>query len=354
MLQVLAAFDRQEGWKEDGATSAVPWLVGMLGVSSATASGWVRVARALESLPAIAAAYGAGRLSWDQVAALTSFATPDDDAELAEAATGWTAAHTQAIARRARRLSGDEGRARRAVRCWWDDEQQLHLRGRLPAAEGAVVVRALERLADAMPPDPETGQFESYEARCADALVQLASQRLGADGDPDRASVVVHVEAEVLARGEEGVADLEAGPEVAAETARRLACDARLQVVAEGADGTPLGVGRARRTVPPWLLRLIRRRDGGCRFPTCTSIRWTHAHHLVHWADGGPTDADNVLLLCGRHHRLVHEQGWRIEGSPEGELTFVRPDGTPLATGPPQLRADVRRRLAPPLPPDAA
>ncbi|MDQ3979406.1 MAG: HNH endonuclease, partial [Actinomycetota bacterium] len=138
------------------------------------------------------------------------------------------------------------------------------------------------------------------------------------------------------------------------ETARRLSCDARVAVAASNADGRPLGVGRTRRTVPPWLLRILRKRDGGCRFPTCTYTRWAHAHHLVHWARGGPTDAENLILLCGRHHRLVHEEGWRIRGHPDEEVTFVRPDGRPLPTGPPALRPEVRCRLAPPLPPPAA
>ena len=355
LLSVLAAFDRQQGWREDGATSAVPWLVGMLNLSAHTAAEWTSVASKLDSLPAIASAYGEGRLSWDQVVSLVRFATPDDDEALAEAAPGWTAAHIRTLARRARSQRPNETEHRGAVRYWWDEDGSvLHLRGRLPAAEGPVVVHALERVADAAPPDAGTGLLEPYEQRCADALVQLASQRLGADTDPDRASVVLHVDAPVLAGKESGGAELEAGTSISAETARRLSCDARAAVVLEGTSGRALGVGRTRRTVPPWLLRLLRKRDGGCRFPACGRTRWAHAHHVVHWAHGGPTDTDNLLLLCGRHHRLVHEEGWSIEGSPDGVVTFVRPDGRALRTGPPALRADVRRRVTPPLPPPAA
>jgi hypothetical protein len=355
MLQVLAAFDRKEGWREDGATSAVPWLVGMLGVSSRTAAEWVTVAAKLESLPAIAAAYGEGRLSWDHIVSLVSFATPDDDEALAGAAPGWTAAHARALARRSRAARVDAVGQRGSLRYWWDEDGTLlHLRGYLPAEQGATVVRALERVADQAGPDPATGLFDPFEQRCADALVQLASQRLGADRDPDRASVVLHVDAPVLAGIEGGAADLEAGPPISAETARRLSCDARVAVTVEARDGQALGVGRSRRTVPPWLLRMVRRRDGGCRFPTCNHTRWTHAHHIVHWANGGPTDVANLLLLCGRHHRLVHEEGWKIDGNPGGEVLFVRPDGRPLRTGAPALRRDVRQRLAPPLPPPAA
>src|SRR5207248_9798455 len=196
-------------------------------------------------------------------------------------------------------------------------------------------------------PDAGSGLFEPYEARCADALVQMASEALGgggAAGGADRATVVVHAGVEALAGGE-GAAELEGGVPLGAAVARRLACDGRLQVVADGPDGRPLGVGRVTRSVPPWLVRVLRHRDGGCRFPTCGRSRWTDAHHLRHWADGGPTDAANLALLCRAHHKLLHEGGWRVEGDPDHELTFVRPDGRVLETGPPPLRPDVRERF---------
>jgi hypothetical protein len=149
---------------------------------------------------------------------------------------------------------------------------------------------------------------------------------------------VVHADAS-------GVADLDDGPTIATEALRRMACDARVELVVHGADGKPVGVGRSRRTVPPWLVRQLRRRDQGCRFAACGRRRWTHAHHRRHWADGGPTDMDNLIELCPFHHRLVHERGWTIEGDPEGELIFIRPDGRRLATGPPPLRADPRTAI---------
>ena len=79
-------------------------------------------------------------------------------------------------------------------------------------------------------------------------------------------------------------------------------------------------------------------------FPGCGRTRWVHAHHLVHWADGGPTDADNLALLCGFHHRVVHQPGWEVEGRP-GRLRFIRPDGRAVKTGRPALREEVRARF---------
>jgi hypothetical protein len=128
--------------------------------------------------------------------------------------------------------------------------------------------------------------------------------------------------------------------------ARRLTCDCRLQLVAEGESG-PIGVGRTRRTIPPWLMRLLRRRDHTCVFPGCGRRRWLDGHHIRHWAEGGPTDLENLLLTCRHHHKLVHELGWTIRRHPDGTATFIRPNGEVYTVGPPALRAEVRSFLIP-------
>lgn len=118
-----------------------------------------------------------------------------------------------------------------------------------------------------------------------------------------------------------------------AETARRLVCEARLQVCVENDDGTVVGIGRNSRTVPAWLARVVRKRDKGCRYPGCGRTRWIHIHHLIHWAHGGPTNLDNLISLCLFHHRLVHEDGWRISGDPNSEIPWIRPGGSPFIPG---------------------
>ena len=101
-----------------------------------------------------------------------------------------------------------------------------------------------------------------------------------------------------------------------------------IQLVAHGTDGAVIGVGRTRRTIPYWLERLVRRRDGGCRFPACGRTRWTNVHHIEFWTrDAGPTDYDNLVTLCGYHHRLIHDNGWTLEGDPSGRLTWRRHTG---------------------------
>ena len=347
LLGLVRAYDQANLWMQDGAATMAQWLVARLGVSAATASEWVRVARALEGLPAIAAVTAHGGLSWDQLAPLTRLADARTDDSLAVRGPGWTAAQIRDLAARAnapRVEDANDAHRNRRLR-WWADQHLLHLKGDLPVEAGTLVTRVLDRIASEAPADPETKVFDPYEARCADALVELASLHVTNDADADRATVVVHADVALLAGDDAALAELEDGPRLAAETARRLACDCRWQLVAEDGAGDVVRLGRTTRQIPPWLVRQLRRRDRGCRFAGCGRTRWLHAHHARHWANGGPTDPDNLVLLCGHHHRLVHEGGWSIEMHEGGRATFVRPTGQRMSTGPPSLRPDVQRRL---------
>jgi hypothetical protein len=118
--------------------------------------------------------------------------------------------------------------------------------------------------------------------------------------------------------------------------AERLACDARVRAALDDSRGNPLYLGRTRRLVSKTLLAALRFRDHHrCRFPGCTHTRRLHAHHIRHWLRGGRTDIDNLVLLCGFHHRLVHEHGYRVHGQ-GNELTFTTPSGVPIPpAGPP-------------------
>jgi len=167
-------------------------------------------------------------------------------------------------------------------------------------------------------------------------LAQGAADRSGGD----RYQVVVHVDAEAL-RDEAGASrcELDGGRPVAAETARRLACDASLVGMIESG-GRTLGVGRKTRSIPPALRRALRSRDGGCRFPGCSRRRGVDAHHIQHWAHGGGTDLTNLVQLCRRHHRLLHEGGFGLERRSGGELVFRRPDGRRIPRVPAAARGD--------------
>jgi hypothetical protein len=114
---------------------------------------------------------------------------------------------------------------------------------------------------------------------------------------------------------------------LAVETVRRLACDGSLITIVEDEEGTPLDLGRKTRTITTALRRALWARDRHCRFPGCHNRCYVDAHHIEHWADGGETKPDNLLLLCAHHHTLVHEGGFSVRRGGTGELYFARPDG---------------------------
>ena len=178
----------------------------------------------------------------------------------------------------------------------------------------------------------------SRTVRRADALAWMA-ERLFESGDapalaPDRHEIVVHVEAEVLADGRAGRCEIEHRTAIAAETARRLCCDAGIVPVVDGANGEPLSVGRRTRSLPPAVRRAHSNRDRGCRFPGCPATHRLHGHHVKHWAEGGETSLDNLILLCPTHHRLVHEGGFDVRRLDDGAFRFTNPHG--LAIRPPR------------------
>ena len=173
------------------------------------------------------------------------------------------------------------------------------------------------------------GPMRTPAQRRAAALAELARRAVGAD--PGRPTIAVTISVEDLqARSGSGRVD-QTGVAISAEAARRLACDANVVRVVTGGASEPLDVGRASRTVSPAQRRALTIRDRGCVFPGCDRPPgWCDGHHIVHWADGGPTDLANLALLCHHHHKAMHEGGWSMARAPDGSLEFTRPDGTPL------------------------
>jgi hypothetical protein len=177
------------------------------------------------------------------------------------------------------------------------------------------------------------------EQQQADALALVAEAALHNGVDPgtpgERYQVVVHVDAAVLTDSEApGQSVLDGGTRVSAETSRRLACDATRVLMRHDETGRIVEVGARTRTIPPALRRALHHRDQGCRFPGCT-VALGQAHHIHHWAQGGPTTLSNLAVLCRAHHRAVHEEGYRMERDAEGELRFQTPGGHPLPEVPP-------------------
>jgi len=219
------------------------------------------------------------------------------------------------------------------------------LRGRLEPEVGALLIQAIPAARETLyqrgrVPDGDAGrrgvsaETPPLAQRQADALALLAETALHHGPDPgapgERYQVVVHVDAPVLADPDQpGQSVLEDGARVSPETSQRLACDASRVVMRHDGEGRVVEIGARTRTIPPALRRALLHRDRGCRFPGC-GVRIGQGHHIHHWAQGGPTTLSNLALLCRRHHRAVHEEGFQVVRGPDGALRFQRPDGRPL------------------------
>ena len=381
-LVLLAEFDRREGWAQHGVANCAHWLSWQCGIGAVAAREKVRTARALESLPKIQAAFVEGRLSYSKVRALTRVATAETEDTLLNIAVNGTAAHVERTVRGFRRvvrsLERDEAGAiheRRYLDCRREADGSVKLEARLAPEVGELLLKALEAAhadlegrdgeaekaeaaaptgaadSDSVNVSAETSRTQSarwyrlcsapedvsaetparsVSQRRADALEHILGRFLAGKCSTSTAGaheVVVHIAQDALRDvPESSGAEFDNGRSVAVETARRLGCDGALVGVVEGAQGEPLAVGRRTRAVPPAIRRALRVRDGGCRFPGCDRTRFTHAHHIKHWADGGDTALDNLVTLCSFHHRQVHEGGFGVRMN-EGEIEFLHPDG---------------------------
>jgi hypothetical protein len=362
-LMLVGEFDREKAYERHGLANTAQWLNWQCGIGAVAAREKVRVARALEQLPEISDALSNGEISYSKVRAMTRVATPANESVLVHIARCGTAAHVEKLVRKYHwTLRRDAGRlarlqhAQRDVTYFFDENGGLILNARLTPEVGAIVRKALEVGVEALRESSEHAESEGFVsaetdthesptagARRADALRHIAETFLarqgedtGAGSSADRIQVVVHVDQAVLSDvsvtpdNEPHRCELDDGPALALDTARRLACDATVVGLIEGADGEPLDVGRKTRSIPPALSRALRARDGGCRYPGCDRTRFTEGHHVKHWADGGETKLGNLVTLCGFHHRLVHEGCYGVVATDDGVFVFTRPDGRRL------------------------
>ena len=392
-LHLLERFDKVEGWAGHGLLSCAHWLSWTCSVSPGTARGYLRVARALPTLPLVDAAFAAGRLSYSKVRAIVRVADRVDEAVLLEQALVQTVSQLERTIGQYRRLDGDglaQQRRRRAS--WqWDDDGMLVLSARLPPDEGALLVAALEQMrTENMPPPTAASSngkdrsprvcpppdIDPYAFAAADAIVALAEKALAAgdvdsSGD-DRHLLILHADLDVLSdfgqsakkamiRESPGVqtstgrhswrrtaalqhgqpgqpgqrCHLENGPGLDRQTAQRIACDAAyVAVLHHVGKGEPLRLGRKTRAISPAQRRALRIRDGGCQFPGCHRRRFLEAHHVRHWSQLGRTDLDNLVLVCRFHHMLVHEGGYQVAADRDVGWVFRTPLGVAIPRTP--------------------
>lgn len=344
LLRFIAEADRRRVYESEGYESTASWLCSHLGIGYMKACLKVDIALTLESQPGLALAYEQGHLSYDHLRALVKVITPENEQELLSQTVGRSVADGWRLSRKILLVSPEDSvntRQERFLEMRLDHESRLMmLSGMLPEDQGAVLKKAVDQLAAAMPDDPSM-DFTSMATKRADALSELAAASLTKESSVP--TVVVHVDAETLASGN-GVAEIEHGCSISAETARRLACDANVQTVIELADGTPMDAGRLTPTIPRRLRRQLNRRDKSCRYPDCRRNTGLDAHHIVHRAEGGERSFQNLVLLCKQHHVFVHEHRYKVGGDPPN-IWIERPGLPPLRTGPPPRSEAVQTHL---------
>jgi hypothetical protein len=384
-LELIGEFDRRERYAAWECTSTAYWLNWHCGLSKGAARERVRVARALEHLDLVAAEFAAGRLSYSKVRAITRVATAATEVMLVELGLAGTAAQLERVCAGYRRVNhyeddrqrrdlhdalddGAREEAEAAARAalaglslWHDDDGLTQLRARVVPHDGALIeaalAMALEDLTDAqtdrdgvdLESAADTGSVsaetsdDSGRPTRADALVELARHYLTHQPPTptiERRHLLVHVDVgHLTATGQLGI-DGDGrctlnGQRITPATAQHLGlhAGAPLTTVLIDHRGLPLSVGRtSRHPTTAQRLALHLRDHGHCRYPGCPNQR-TDAHHLIDWDHLGPTDLDNLLQLCSRHHHLVHRAGLTISYDRDtNHATYHRPDGTQIAT----------------------
>ncbi len=343
IVLLAAELDRREGWRTDGATSLEAWLTERCAVAPATARAWAHVGGRLFDLPHLAEGLTSGALSFDQVRAVVDAATPESDASLRAQASECSVRQLAELAKNetAPPVNAAREHETRAVR--FNDACRT-MTAQLPSEAYAEVRASLEARARQFPSDGET----RYDQRLADALVSVVRGRPVTDDVPAPSPyvVVAHVPLATLVDEDAALGgELEHRGLVDAEVVRRLACDATLVVALDDDVGHTMYEGRARRDPTPTQRRELWRRDRHCRFPGCANAMFVNPHHIRWWRrDRGPTDLDNLALLCEHHHHLMHSKQWRVSGDANAELSFVGPNGRVMTSRPSPLWTRVGER----------
>ena len=391
LLLLIREFDERAGWLQWSFNDGVSWLKWRCDIGTGTAREKLRIAHALKELPLISAAFAEGNLSYSKVRVITRVATPENEAELIELARRMTVLHlTEHCKQRSNAQPSSTATAlaaqnSREFRVWHDHARgTVHFSIELPAEEGELLEKAVEKAATQL--STETGistpgntkEEPAWSAIQADAVVDVMRHFLSAANaeatsastsastsssnsdtnakprvtpntsncSADHHLVMIHVDANALTATADNqtIASNPDSPNVNSpnanesnpdnatsqypiETVRRLCCDGSIAPIIENSKGEPLNVGRKIRTVTTAIRRALWSRDKGCAFPGCSHTRFVDAHHIKHWADGGETSIENMVLLCTSHHKLVHEGGYKINRDQSGELFFRRPDG---------------------------
>jgi hypothetical protein len=325
--------------------SPVSWMKEHCRMTSTAAASAICVGEQASRLERTTAALAEGRVGFAHLALMAGTANAIDSSASATARFDETrllaqaerlpvvrfrtvCAHLRHAADRDAFLAGQlETRDWRSLELKPCGEGGVALSGFLDPEGGALLRTALEPLASRAGSD----DHRLREQRYADALVELCARSLDLGVIPQRSSQRSHLQVTtaletLLDLVGSSAGEIEHGGVIAGATVRRLACDATITRVLLDAESAVIDVGRSQRVVPGATRRALNIRDKGCRWPGCDrSVSWTAAHHVIHWAQGGRTDMDNLVLLCHRHHWSVHEGGQQLVRSDDGSLLTLPP-----------------------------
>jgi hypothetical protein len=369
LLPIAGELDRREAWRAEGATSLGAWLTQRLGVAEGTGRSWALVAQRLWDLPHLAQGLRVGALTFDKVRAAVEVATPETDASVLRQAEECSVRQLMDVVRANRGTSDHQAERQFEYRYLRFNDTRRVITAQLPEDSYAEVRTAVTERARLFPSDGET----RYDQRRADALVDICrgamwsgpgtgsgKETSGAAGSsatrtPSAAGassavvasgsgtaprtgffVVAHTDL-LLLQGGTGRAEIERLGLLSGEAIRRISCDATVALALDDAFGHTMFEGRAKRFATAAQRREVQRRDRGCRFPGCANNMFTDVHHVVHWADQGPTDLPNLVTLCDHHHHRVHEGKWQVDGNANGILRFVGPSGRAMTSRPSPL-----------------
>lgn len=330
ITEVVRTADDRGDWKAAGYRSSATWLAWVSSIDHRTAAKVSRTSAALRLLPALDEALSTGSLTFDQVAAAARFATPASERELVRIAPGKSPGEIATTAREMEPpvvLDDQALYARRSLSMsWTHGRQELLLSGRLPLELGAAFEQTIVAIAgEQHAADRRDGVAHEWQHATADALMTLVERGIDGAHGRGRATLIVHV-------GEGGPPVIEGAGPTSPETAERLACTARRLVIRR--EGEDLVHSRVGRTASYAQLRALHRRDRHCRYPGCTGTRGLEAHHIVPDELSGRTVLDNLILLCHRHHKRLHDHHIRTGGRAD-EVVFRDARGREITTAQP-------------------
>jgi hypothetical protein len=366
LLTTVGELDRRQAWRAEGATSSGAWLTERLGIAESTGRMWSQVAERLWDLPHLAQGLRVGAITFDKVRAAVEFATPESDASVLRQAEECTVRQMTDLVRDSRGTNDERAEAQFDYRYLRFNDTRRLVSAQLTEDAYAEVRAAVTERARIFTSDGET----RYDQRQADALVDLcrrpgaripfpagatsdaasgtpaasreagtSTTRTGRSSSSNSGSsflVVAHTDLSLL-QGGSGRAEIERMGLLSGETIRRISCDSTVALAIDDAFGHTMFEGRSKRFATQAQRREVQRRDRRCRFPGCANNTFTDVHHVVHWADQGPTDLPNLVTMCDHHHHRVHEGKWRVTGNANGILKFVGPSGRMMTSRPSPL-----------------